>query len=128
MEGPVGNVPLKAGEGMADMFIRTVAQELMQTLQNEKHLAKKAFENLEKKYQYHEAARPCWASTVSASFAMGPATVVRFLPVARGDHIQNRRLNEQIEQESRRSTLRQTPRSDCSWRRFNEAFPFERDL
>ena len=74
-EGFVGNVLLKASEGMADMFLRTISQELMQTLQHEKHLAKQAFENLDKRYQYHEAGgRRCWESTASASSATGPAT------------------------------------------------------
>ncbi|HUQ68546.1 MAG TPA: phosphate acyltransferase PlsX [Planctomycetaceae bacterium] len=54
-EGFVGNVLLKAAEGMADMFLKTIAHELSLVLQNEKHLAKQAFENLDKRYQYHEA-------------------------------------------------------------------------
>ena len=100
-EGFVGNVLLKAGEGMADMFIHTVAQEMMQTLQNEKHLAKKAFENLEKRYQYHEAGGApllgidgisiiCHGSSNSRSIynALRVATTFK-----------DRRLNEQIVQE-----------------------------
>lgn len=54
-EGFVGNVLLKAAEGMADMFLRTISQEMFATLQTEKHLAEQAFKNLDKRYQYHEA-------------------------------------------------------------------------
>lgn len=54
-EGFVGNVLLKAAEGMADMFLKTISQEIFATLQNEKHLAEQAFRNLDKRYQYHEA-------------------------------------------------------------------------
>ena len=54
-EGFVGNVLLKAAEGMADMFLRTISHEIFATLQSEKHLAEQAFKNLDKRYQYHEA-------------------------------------------------------------------------
>lgn len=54
-EGFVGNVLLKAAEGMADMFLRTIAHEIFSSLQTEKHLAEEAFRNLDKRYQYHEA-------------------------------------------------------------------------
>ncbi|MDZ4686525.1 MAG: phosphate acyltransferase PlsX [Planctomycetaceae bacterium] len=54
-EGFVGNVLLKAAEGMADMFLKTIAHELSLVLKNEKHLAQQAIENLDKRYQYHEA-------------------------------------------------------------------------
>ena len=100
-EGFVGNVLLKAGEGMADMFIRTVAQEMMQTLQNEKHLAKKAFENLEKKYQYHEAGGAPLLGIDGISIichgASNSRSICNALRVA--TTFKNRRLNEQIEQE-----------------------------
>ena len=54
-EGFVGNVLLKAAEGMAEMMMKTIAHEVFTNLQTEKHLAEKAFGNLKKRYEYHEA-------------------------------------------------------------------------
>jgi phosphate acyltransferase len=100
-EGFVGNVLLKAGEGMADMFIRTVAQEMMQMLVNEKHLAAKAFENLEKRYQYHEAGGAPLLGIDGISIichgASNSRSIFNALRVA--TTFKDRRLNEQIVQE-----------------------------
>lgn len=54
-EGFVGNVLLKASEGFADMMLREVANEVLQSLDKEKSHAEKAFHNLGKKYSYHES-------------------------------------------------------------------------
>ncbi len=54
-EGFVGNVLLKAAEGMAEMMMTTISQEIFSNLATEKHLAKNAFDNLKKRYEYHEA-------------------------------------------------------------------------
>jgi glycerol-3-phosphate acyltransferase PlsX len=54
-EGFVGNVLLKAAEGMAEMMMKTIAHEVFTNLQGEKHLAEKAFGNLKKRYEYSEA-------------------------------------------------------------------------
>lgn len=54
-EGFVGNVLLKASEGMADMMLRKVSHEVLQRLDQEKPHAEKAFQDLGKKYSYHES-------------------------------------------------------------------------
>jgi phosphate acyltransferase len=54
-EGFVGNVLLKAAEGMADMMMKTIAHEVFSNLQSEKHLAEKAFGNLKKRYEHNES-------------------------------------------------------------------------
>lgn len=54
-EGFVGNVVLKVSEGMADMLIHTVSQEVMGGLKNERPLAEQAFQRLNQRYQYHES-------------------------------------------------------------------------
>ena len=54
-EGFVGNVLLKASEGMADMMLRKVSHEVLQRLDKEKPHAEKAFHDLGKKYSYHES-------------------------------------------------------------------------
>lgn len=100
-EGFVGNVLLKAGEGMADMFISTVKEVMMQTLENEKHLAKKAFDNLEKKYHYHEAGGAPLLGIDGISIICHGASNARsiFNALRVATTFKNRRLNEQIVQE-----------------------------
>lgn len=51
-DGFVGNVVLKVCEGLFDFMIKMVAQELNQTLENEKELAKKALQTLISRYDY----------------------------------------------------------------------------
>jgi glycerol-3-phosphate acyltransferase PlsX len=100
-EGFVGNVLLKASEGMADMFLRTITHELMQTLEHEKHLAKKAFENLDKRYQYHEAGGAPLLGIdgicIICHGASNDRSIYNALRVA--TTFKHRRLNEQIVQE-----------------------------
>ncbi len=100
-EGFVGNVLLKASEGMADMFIRTAAQEVMQSLEKEQHLAKKAFENLDKRYQYHEAGGAPLLGIdgicIICHGASNDRSIYNALKVA--TTLKHRRLNEQIVQE-----------------------------
>jgi glycerol-3-phosphate acyltransferase PlsX len=100
-EGFVGNVLLKASEGMAEMFLRTVSHELMQTLENEKHLAKKAFENLDKRYQYQEAGGAPLLGIdgicIICHGASNERSIYNALRVA--TTFKHRRLNEQIIQE-----------------------------
>src|SRR5204862_284165 len=76
-EGFVGNVLLKASEGIADMFLRTVKYELGQTLQNEKHLALKALETLKQRYpaarKLFDQAREILGYDLAALCREGPA-------------------------------------------------------
>jgi phosphate acyltransferase len=105
-EGFVGNVLLKAGEGIADMFLRTVAHELMQTLQNEKHLAKQALESISKKYQYHDSGGAPLLGIdgicIICHGASDERSIYNALRVATAQ--KNRRLNDQIVQELRQET------------------------
>jgi phosphate acyltransferase len=100
-EGFVGNVLLKASEGIAEMFIRTAYHELMQTLQSEKHLAEKALDNLNKRYQYHEAGGAPLLGIdgicIICHGASNERSIYNALRVA--TTFKNRRLNEQIVQE-----------------------------
>ncbi len=97
-EGFVGNVLLKAAEGMADMLLRTISHEVFSLLQTEKALAEQAFRNLDKRYQYHESGGApllgidgvciiCHGSSNSRS-------IFNALRVALT--LQNRKINEQI--------------------------------
>lgn len=54
-EGFVGNVVLKVSEGMADMMLRKVSQDVLQQLDSEKHVAGRAFQDLGRRYSYHES-------------------------------------------------------------------------
>jgi glycerol-3-phosphate acyltransferase PlsX len=54
-EGFVGNVVLKVSEGMAEMMLRKVAHDVMEQLDQERHVAGKAFQDLGKRYSYHES-------------------------------------------------------------------------
>lgn len=100
-EGFVGNVLLKACEGMADMFMHAAANEFMQTLENEKHLAQKAFANLHRQYQYHElGGAPLLGIDgicIICHGASNERSIYNALRVA--TTFKNRRLNEQIVQE-----------------------------
>lgn len=54
-EGFVGNVVLKASEGMAEMFLRSVKQHVLGVLKVEQQIAVQALQDLSKRYLYHEA-------------------------------------------------------------------------
>ena len=54
-EGFVGNVVLKASEGMVEMMMRKVSQHVVSVLDQEKHLAKQAFSEVHKQFSYHES-------------------------------------------------------------------------
>lgn len=54
-EGFVGNVVLKVSEGMAEMMLRKVAQDVMEQLKDERHVAGQAFQALNKRYSHHES-------------------------------------------------------------------------
>jgi glycerol-3-phosphate acyltransferase PlsX len=100
-EGFVGNVLLKASEGMADMFLRTISQEILQTLQTEHHLAKQAFQNLDKRYQYQESGGAPLLGVdgicIICHGASDEKSIFNALRVA--TTFKHRRLNEQIVQQ-----------------------------
>jgi glycerol-3-phosphate acyltransferase PlsX len=54
-EGFVGNVVLKASEGMAEMMMKTISKAVLSDLKEERGLAKTAFENLGKQFAYSES-------------------------------------------------------------------------
>lgn len=54
-EGFVGNVVLKVSEGMAEFMMRTVADEVLSSLDAERETASEAFAELVRRYQYREA-------------------------------------------------------------------------
>jgi glycerol-3-phosphate acyltransferase PlsX len=54
-EGFVGNVLLKAAEGMVDMLMKTVSSEVLASLDKERPQAVDAFKTLGKRFEYHEA-------------------------------------------------------------------------
>lgn len=100
-EGFVGNVLLKAAEGMADMLMKTISQELFTVLQTEKHLAKQAFANLDKRYQYHESGGAPLLGVdgvcIICHGASNSRSIFNALRVARTH--KDRRINEQIVEE-----------------------------
>jgi glycerol-3-phosphate acyltransferase PlsX len=97
-EGFVGNVLLKAAEGMADMMMKTVAHEVFSSLQTEKHLAEQAFGKLKKRYEYHESGgAPLLGVDGICMICHGSSnqrSIFNALRVASTQH--ERRINEQI--------------------------------
>lgn len=53
-EGFVGNVILKVSEGMADFLFKSVTPEVIGRLDTERGLAKRAFEDIGRRFQYSE--------------------------------------------------------------------------
>jgi len=53
-EGFVGNVVLKVSEGIASMMMKMLAGAVIKSLENEKHLAKAAFEEVSKSFEHNE--------------------------------------------------------------------------
>jgi glycerol-3-phosphate acyltransferase PlsX len=54
-EGFVGNVILKVSEGFAEFMLRKLAQDVTQQLNQERAQAKQAFEDIGRRYSYHES-------------------------------------------------------------------------
>jgi len=54
-EGFVGNVVLKASEGMAEMMLKGLSQEVLEHVDQEKHLVGRAFEKVGRRFSYHES-------------------------------------------------------------------------
>ena len=97
-EGFVGNVVLKAAEGLADMMLKTVGSEVLGALNTEKALAMQAFQNLKKRFEYHETGGAPLLGVQGISIichgssdARSIQNALRFATI-----LKTRRLNEQI--------------------------------
>jgi glycerol-3-phosphate acyltransferase PlsX len=97
-EGFVGNVVLKVSEGMADMMLRRLAQDVTDRLTHEKEAAASAFQAIAKEYSHHESGGApllgvdgicmiCHGSSNAHSIYNALRTAVEF---------QDRRINPQI--------------------------------
>lgn len=53
-EGFVGNVVLKVSEGMADFLMQAASKQILGSLEAERDQAKQAFQDLGKRFRYHE--------------------------------------------------------------------------
>jgi phosphate acyltransferase len=100
-EGFVGNVVLKASEGMAEMMLHKVSREVISELNLEKNLGIAAFHNVSKRYSYHESGGApllgvdgicmiCHGSSNSVSIHNALRRAVEF---------EDRRINPQIVEE-----------------------------
>jgi glycerol-3-phosphate acyltransferase PlsX len=100
-EGFVGNVVLKVSEGMAEMMLRKLSQEVVESLRDEKHLAGAAFHAIGKRYSHHESGGApllgvdgicmiCHGSSNARSIYNALRNAVEF---------QDRRINPQIVEE-----------------------------
>ncbi len=100
-EGFVGNVLLKAAEGMVEMLMKSVSAEVLGALDKEKPQAIEAFRNLGKKFEYHEAGgAPLMGVDGIAIICHGSSnsrSIYNALRVA--TTLKNRRINEQIVEE-----------------------------
>lgn len=97
-EGFVGNVLLKAAEGMVDMLMKTVSAEVLQSLNHERPQAQDAFKTLGKRFEYHEAGgAPLLGVDGIAIICHGSSnsrSIYNALRVA--TTLKNRQINEQI--------------------------------
>ena len=97
-EGFLGNVLLKASEGMAEMMLKRVGQHLMEALSHEKAAVQQAFKDIARTYSYHESGGApllgvdgicmiCHGSSNGQSIANALRAAIR---------IKDRRINQQI--------------------------------
>ena len=97
-EGFVGNVLLKAAEGMVDMLMKTVSAEVLGSLNAERPQAMDAFRTLGKRFEYHEAGgAPLLGVDGIAIICHGASnsrSIYNALRVA--TTLKDRRINEQI--------------------------------
>ena len=97
-EGFVGNVLLKAAEGMVDMLMRTVSAEVLGALDVERPRAVEAFKVLGRRFEYHEAGgAPLLGVDGIAIICHGSSnsrSIFNALRVA--STLKSRRINEQI--------------------------------
>ncbi len=97
-EGFVGNVVLKVSEGMADMMLRKLTHEVTEYLQQEKRLAREAFQAIAKKYSYHESGgAPLLGVDGICMICHGSSNARSIYNALRGAvAFQDRRINPQI--------------------------------
>lgn len=97
-EGFVGNVLLKAAEGMVDMLMKTVSAEVLGALDQERPRALEAFKSLGRRFEYHEAGgAPLLGVDGIAIICHGSSnsrSIFNALRVA--TTLKSRRINEQI--------------------------------
>jgi glycerol-3-phosphate acyltransferase PlsX len=109
-EGFVGNVLLKAAEGLADMMMRAISHEVLSSLDVEKPRALQAFQNLNKRYQYHESGGAPLLGVDGISIichgSSNARSIQNALKVARTQ--MDRRINEQIVEELAREEVAAT--------------------
>uniref|UniRef100_A0A7C4LMN2 Phosphate acyltransferase n=1 Tax=Schlesneria paludicola TaxID=360056 RepID=A0A7C4LMN2_9PLAN len=100
-EGFVGNVLLKAAEGLADLMLRTISQDVLATLKLERTQALEAFHQLTKRFQYHESGgAPLLGIDGISIICHGSSdahSIGNALKVAQTHKL--RRINEQIAEE-----------------------------
>lgn len=97
-EGFVGNVLLKAAEGLADMFMKTVTAEILGALSAERSLATQAFQALAKRFEYHETGGAPLLGVDGISIICHGSSNARSIQNALrlATTLKARRLNEQI--------------------------------
>jgi glycerol-3-phosphate acyltransferase PlsX len=100
-EGFVGNVVLKVSEGMAEMMLRKVSQDVMAELNHEKHVAGAAFQNIGKRYSYHESGGAPLLGVDGICMICHGSSNARSIHNAlrRAVEFQDRRINPQIVEE-----------------------------
>jgi glycerol-3-phosphate acyltransferase PlsX len=100
-EGFVGNVLLKAAEGLADLMLRTISQDVLATLKLERTQALEAFHQLTKRFQYHESGGAPLLGIDGISIichgSSNAQSIGNALKVAQTHKL--RRINEQIAEE-----------------------------
>jgi glycerol-3-phosphate acyltransferase PlsX len=97
-EGFVGNVVLKVSEGMAEMMLRKVAQDMLEELDQERQLAGQVFQKLGKRYSYHESGgAPLLGVDGICMICHGSSNARSIYNALRGAiAFQDRRINPQI--------------------------------
>jgi len=110
-EGFVGNVLLKAAEGLADMMMKTVATEVLGALNTEKSLAMQAFHTLGKRFEYHEAGGAPLLGVQGISIICHGSSTARSIQNALrlATTLKARQLNEQIVEELSKDPSTQLP-------------------
>jgi glycerol-3-phosphate acyltransferase PlsX len=100
-EGFVGNVVLKVSEGMAEMMLRKISQDVLAELNQEKQIAGAAFQNIGKRYSYHESGGAPLLGVDGICMICHGSSNARSIHNAlrRAVEFQDRRINPQIVEE-----------------------------
>ena len=95
----MGNVLLKASEGMAEMMLRRLSHEVLQHVEQEKHLVGRAFESIARRYNYHESGgAPLLGVDGICMICHGSSNATSILnALRRAVEFRDRRINPQIE-------------------------------